>query len=178
MNVSPYDQDTKMTFLFNAITGGIVKNYKIDTVFLSSFWPFPLSAKSDEENNFSLYNFLSGNINKLRDGFGISKLDIIWNLERNTDISWWTKENAVIKVSNKWIVESKIPIEIISWCLLVFLPSKFGNNRFCWYGLGAFSQSHLISLWSWRYDREGDTTLFSFSYPYLFELIFYVLMVS
>lgn len=76
-----------MTFLFNAITGGIVKNYKIDIVFLSSFWPFPLSAKSDDENNFSLYNFLSGNINKLHDGFGISKLDITWNLERITDIS-------------------------------------------------------------------------------------------
>lgn len=76
-----------MTFLFNAITGGIVKNYKIDIVFLSSFWPFPLSAKNDDENNFSLYNFLSGNINKLHDGFGISKLDFIWNLERITDIS-------------------------------------------------------------------------------------------
>ena len=136
-----------MTFLFNAITGGIVKNYKIDIVFLSSFWPFPLSAKSDDENNFSLYNFLSGNINKLHDGFGISKLDIIWNLERITDISWWTKENDVIKVSNKWIVESKIPIWNYQLVSISFLTFQVWQRSFLliWTS-SVFSKSHDFTM--------------------------------
>ena len=136
-----------MTFLFNAITGGIVKNYKIDIVFLSSFWPFPLSAKNDDENNFSLYNFLSGNINKLHDGFGISKLDFIWNLERITDISWWTKENDVIKVSNKWIVESKIPIWNYQLVSISFLTFQVWQQSFLliWTS-SVFSKSHDFTM--------------------------------